>query len=60
MEYEVLRRLSDGHVPGDVVSENDFAPGVIEILVERGALRVRAGSGEFKEVRDDANDWGAS
>jgi hypothetical protein len=38
MEYQVLRRLSNGYVPGDVVSEDDFRPGVVEILVRKGAL----------------------
>ena len=55
MEYKVLRRLSSGHVPGDVVTDEDFEPEVIEVLVERGALRL-AGSGEIEEVQDDADD----
>jgi len=60
MEYEVLRRLSDGHVPGDVVTDEDFEPGVIEILVERQALRGLAGLGKVKGVRDDADSRGTA
>ena len=40
MLYRVLKPLSTGHQPGDVVQETDFREGVAILLAEKEALAV--------------------
>ena len=59
MEYLVRMALSTGFVPGDVVTEDDFEDGIVEILVERKALEPIEAE-EMEEEDDGTDDWSVS
>jgi hypothetical protein len=40
MLYRVIKPLSTGHVPGELVREADFKEGIIAVLMQVGAIAV--------------------